>query len=142
MDIGATVCRPRNPDCVACPLRAWCRFAAEVRLGSPATTPAAAATPGALPATATPDAAAPPAATTEPPLARSRAIPFVATTRWLRGRIVDRLRSADGPAWSRVDGPIGDHDLTAVRAALVALARDGVIELDPSDSSRARLALS
>ena len=28
MDIGATVCRPRRPDCDSCPARPWCRFAA------------------------------------------------------------------------------------------------------------------
>jgi A/G-specific adenine glycosylase len=120
MDIGATVCRPRNPDCAVCPLRPWCRFAEDGRVAS---------------------AAAARAAETRLPLARSRAIPFPATTRWLRGRIVDRLRAAVGSSWSRLDGPIGDHDISAIRSALGALARDGVVELDPADPVRARLAL-
>jgi len=32
MDIGATICRPKNPDCPACPLRPACRAA---RIGAP-----------------------------------------------------------------------------------------------------------
>ena len=35
MDIGATVCRPARPDCEACPLRPWCRFAAASLTGPP-----------------------------------------------------------------------------------------------------------
>lgn len=27
MDIGATICTPRNPDCHICPLRNWCKAA-------------------------------------------------------------------------------------------------------------------
>ena len=27
MDIGATLCKPRRPDCASCPARAWCAFA-------------------------------------------------------------------------------------------------------------------
>ena len=111
MDIGATICRPQTPDCAACPLRAWCRFAA-VR-------------PEAMP---------------DPPRARSRATPFTATTRWLRGRIVDRLRAAPGSEWSIIESGIGDHDLAAVRSAIAALVRDGVIELDPVEPERVRLA--
>ena len=63
MDIGATCCRPADPRCDACPVRPFCRFAAA------------------------------------PPARRARAAPgtateprFTSTTRWLRGRIVDRLR--------------------------------------------------
>lgn len=135
MDIGATLCRPRGPRCQACPLQVWCRFAAE-----PATERAAghAAEPATGP---TPYRAPPP---TRP--SRAPAIPFPATTRWfpattrwLRGRIVDRLRSATGTAWSTVEAPIGDHGTAAVRAALAALARDGVVELDATDPDRARL---
>jgi A/G-specific adenine glycosylase len=121
MDIGATLCRPRAPRCDACPLRAWCRFAGETALG------------------ATVDRAHRPPAHRRP-ASRVPAIPFATTTRWLRGRIVDRLRDASGPDWSKVGAPIGDHDRAAVRAALGALARDGLVELDPTDPDRARLA--
>jgi A/G-specific adenine glycosylase len=122
MDIGATLCRPRGPACEACPLRAWCRFAAE-------TTALRAAV------DRTPRRPARPV-----PASRAPAIPFTTTTRWLRGRIVDRLRDVRGADWSIVAAPIGDHDRSAVRAALGALARDGLVEVDATDPDRARLA--
>jgi A/G-specific adenine glycosylase len=122
MDIGATLCRPRGPACDACPLRSWCRFAA-------GTAPSGPAFDRAQRRPAHPR-----------PASRAPAIPFATTTRWLRGRIVDRLRDVSGTDWSVVAAPIGDHDRTAVRAALGALARDRLIELDPSDPDRARLA--
>jgi A/G-specific adenine glycosylase len=135
MDIGATLCRPRAPRCDACPLHAWCRFAAEL------------APTAAEPASSEPAAIATELRATDRPrpghrqrASRAPAIPFADTTRWLRGRIVDRLRDADGGSWTIVDAPIGSHRVTAIRFALVALARDGVVELDPGDPDRARLA--
>ena len=122
MDIGATLCRPLGPTCDVCPLRSWCRFAAETAAPGPAFDQA-----HRRPAHPRPASRAP-------------AIPFATTTRWLRGRIVERLRDASGPDWSVVAAPIGNHDRTAVRAALGALARDGLVELDPTDPDRARLA--
>jgi A/G-specific adenine glycosylase len=128
MDLGATVCRPRTPRCEVCPLAEWCRFA---RFAS---------------SVAVPDGRG---SGDGPVLARERRArprpavqPFTETTRWLRGRIVDRLRAAPGAAWTDVDPPIGSHDRVAVRRALRALARDGVIELDPESPERARLALA
>jgi A/G-specific adenine glycosylase len=112
MDLGATVCRPRTPRCDRCPIAAWCRSASQ----GPAS-PAGRGTGDARPR-----------------------VPFTATTRWLRGRILDRLRAAEGAAWTSIEGPIGSHDLAAVAAALAALARDGLVELDASGGSRARLA--
>lgn len=122
MDIGATLCRPRVPACDACPLRAWCGFAAETAAPSPSFNRAH----------RRPDHPR--------PASRAPAIIFATTTRWLRGRIVDHLRDVSGTDWSVVAAPIGDHDTTAVRAALGALARDGLVELDPTDPDRARLA--
>jgi A/G-specific adenine glycosylase len=123
MDIGATLCRPGRPLCDACPLRPWCRFAAN---GSEASPPRIK------------ERAAPPSG------ARARAKlasqPFHQTTRWLRGRLVDRLRDADGSAWTVIDEPIGDHHAAAIQQALGALARDGIVEVDPLDGRRARLA--
>ena len=110
MDIGATCCRPARPRCDDCPVRPCCRFAAS------------------------------PPATVEPGRRREpRREPRFMTTRWLRGRIVDRLREADG--WATFDDTIGNHDLAAVARALDGLARDGLIELDPQAASgrRARL---
>jgi adenine-specific DNA glycosylase len=125
MDIGATLCRPRVPRYDECPLRPWCRFAAE-------TAETAASGPTFDRAHRRP---------VHPrPASRAPAIRFATTTRWLRGRIVDRLRDASGTDWSKVAAPIGDHDRAAVRAALGALAHDGLVELDPTDPDRARLA--
>ncbi|HUQ79144.1 MAG TPA: A/G-specific adenine glycosylase [Patescibacteria group bacterium] len=119
MDVGAMVCHPVSPLCEACPLQAWCAFARE-RLDRPVEESAR------LPVASRP--------------APARPVGFAATTRWLRGRIVDRLRAADGTAWVTIVGPIGSHDAPAVRDALRALARDGLIELTGDDPLRARLA--
>jgi hypothetical protein len=115
MDLGATVCGPRRPDCGGCPAAAWCRFAA--RAAAEGSKPGAAdAQPQGAPRRRIP--------------AASRAIPFTASSRWLRGRIVDRLRDAPNGTWTAIDPPIGDHDGPAVGVALAALERDGLIELE------------
>jgi A/G-specific adenine glycosylase len=125
MDIGATLCRPTRPRCEECPLRPWCRLAMASSVS--------AATPAASPMRV---------ATTPRPRARNEVAPqpFHATTRWLRGRIVDRLRDAEDHAWTVIGAPIGDHDAAAIERALTALGRDGIVELDPADGRRARLA--
>jgi A/G-specific adenine glycosylase len=69
-------------------------------------------------------------------------LPFPQTSRWLRGRILDRLRGADDATWTHFPDAIGDHDPTAVATALAAMARDGLVELDTADAARARLPLS
>ena len=120
MDIGATVCRPRRPICEDCPVRTWCAYAAGTRpplLDAPAARP-----------------------TTAP-------VAFASTSRWLRGRIVDRLRAVPDGAWTTIEGPIGEHDEAAVLAALTALAVEGLIELDrrttpAGPGQRARLSTS
>jgi A/G-specific adenine glycosylase len=106
MDLGATVCRPRAPRCDACPIRAWCRASAD----------------GTTDATATSDSLR---------RASAPAIPFPSTNRWLRGRILDRLRAATADGWVPLDGPIGEHGPDRVLAAAEAMARDGVVELHP-----------
>ncbi|MGZ8515280.1 MAG: A/G-specific adenine glycosylase, partial [Candidatus Limnocylindrales bacterium] len=111
MDMGATLCSPRRPVCPDCPARAWCRYAA----GGIARDDPAGENPEARSRTTRRAARASPA-------------PFVTTTRWLRGRIVDRLRAVAEGAWTPFDAPIGEHDQAAVTAALEALARDGLIE--------------
>jgi A/G-specific adenine glycosylase len=100
MDVGQRTCRPRRPSCADCPAIAWCAYAAGVR-PSPASTATAGTT-----------------ARPEPP--------FEATNRWLRGRILERARAADG--WTRFHEPIGSHGPTAVQAAVHALARDGLLD--------------
>lgn len=121
MDIGAMLCRPSRPDCEACPARAWCRYANETtaaRAGRPARTNAT--------------------------VAHERPAPFRSTSRWLRGRILDRLRDAADGDWVALDGAIGEHDPRAVAVAADALAREGLLELDGVDRSaiRARLPIA
>ncbi len=116
MDVGATFCRPRAPLCGACPAVRWCRYAA--------------AHPGERPGE-------------RAHVARRPAPPFATTRRWLRGRLMDRLRDADGDSWIAFGEAVGDHDLPSVQAALAALAAEGFVELEPRSPRRpshARLA--
>ena len=117
MDIGATRCRARRTDCGSCPARPWCRSAAS-----------GAATDRRRPRTAS--SAGP---------GRATAVPFPSTTRWLRGRVLDRLRAADDGAYVVVPAPLGVHDRAAVDDALDGLARDGLIDLAPDRSARLRM---
>jgi A/G-specific adenine glycosylase len=105
MDIGSTLCRPARPRCPECPVASFCRYAK----GEPAAPRPAGAAAG--------RARQPPAGD------------FRATTRWLRGRILDRLREAPVDAWSSFEEPIGEHDLAAIETSLWAMARDGLVEL-------------
>jgi A/G-specific adenine glycosylase len=119
MDIGATLCRPRGPRCEECPARPWCRYAAVGR-------------------TSADESAATPAT-------RQRTH-FPATNRWLRGRILDRLRAAPDDHWVAIEAPIGTHDRARVRDAANAMAVEGLIEIDRRSTedgvTRARLATS
>jgi A/G-specific adenine glycosylase len=110
MDLGSTVCRARDPRCDVCPLAALCRYALE-----------RADRPDPSNDRRSPAARAP----------RTHAGPFHRSNRWLRGRIVDRLRAVDGDAWATFDEPIGEHDRRAVADALRALADEGLVELGP-----------
>jgi A/G-specific adenine glycosylase len=121
MDIGATFCKPRNPRCSECPMQPWCRFAAEEATAENSTGAAESPAPARPPR---------PGAPTEP---------FRSTSRWLRGRIIDRLRDATGGTWVTFDEAIGDHDPVAVAGALDRLARERLVELRGSASVEARL---
>ena len=108
MDLGATLCRPATPRCDACPLAGLCRRRAEagdgIFTGTPMPMPA-------------------------PRRARRAPEPaFPSTRRWLRGRIVARLRDLPDGAWEVVAGPIGDHDPVAVESAIADLTGEGMIE--------------
>jgi A/G-specific adenine glycosylase len=74
----------------------------------------------------------------EPPGRKADRRPFESTTRWLRGRILDRLRDASDGAWVTFAEPVGQHNVEAVREALGALARERLLELDAPEL-RARL---
>ena len=108
MDIGATLCNPRRPECEACPARPWCRYAAVPPVDRDAATPRA---------------------------TRETSGPFRDSSRWLRGRIVERLRDAPNGEWVDLDSPIGSHDRASVDDALAALARDGLVILAPVDQT-------
>ena len=112
MDVGATFCRPREPRCDACPLEASCAYRSIPS--------------GVINAASTARSAKP------------RQTPrFESTSRWLRGRILDRLRDTPHGEWLAFDGAIGHHDGQAVSASLARLSVEGMIELD---GGRARLA--
>ena len=113
MDLGATVCRPGLPACGVCPIREWCAF--------PVPASVAAQAPAPMPA--------------RPPGPR-RAVPFLATTRWLRGRIVERLCSEPPGTGVAFHGPLGVHPPEAVSAALASLVADGLVELDGLGAAR------
>lgn len=114
MDVGATFCRTRRPLCAECPAIAWCRYAA----GRVEPTEPAARRIG---------------------RGSSPAPRFTATSRWLRGRIIDRLRLVDGVGWVIVEAPIGGHGRAAIAAALERLASEGLVELDRASPLSARL---
>lgn len=103
MDVGATLCRPREPRCEECPARQWCRYATD--RGAQADQSAKAST-----------------------TRRNRTPAFASTNRWLRGRILDRLRAVADDGWLTIDAAIGSHDTERVRAAASAMAGEGLIE--------------
>ena len=113
MDLGATVCRPGRPACGVCPIRAWCAFPGRASVAAPAPAPRPAR-----------------------PAGPRRAVPFPATTRWLRGRIVDRLCSEPPGTGVAFSGPLGLHPPEAVSAALASLVADGLVELDGLGAAR------
>jgi A/G-specific adenine glycosylase len=70
------------------------------------------------------------------PRSRSAQPPFELTTRWLRGRIVQRLRALDDGEWERLPEAIGDHDLARIESAVEALQREGLLERRPDGAVR------
>ncbi len=111
MDVGATICTARAPKCLLCPLRPGC-------------------------------VAAPVDAAALAVLARANSrrspqesIPFERTTRFLRGRIIDRLRDVPRGDSLRVDELIASlativpaDRITEIPVIADALERDGIIE--------------
>jgi A/G-specific adenine glycosylase len=60
--------------------------------------------------------------------ARPRGLPFEHTSRWLRGRIVARLRDLEDGAWARMPEVIGSHGPDGIAMAVAALRHDGLVE--------------
>lgn len=112
MDVGSGFCRPVRPACAACPARRWCALASSAGTAGRARS----------------------RRPTEPA--------FGSTSRWLRGRLVDRLRDAAPGAWVEIGGPVGDHDMAAVDRALEALRADGLVERHGRDGRLVRLPLA
>jgi A/G-specific adenine glycosylase len=108
MDLGATICTARAPKCMLCPLAALCE----------ATPVDAAALDTARRANAK-------------PRSPQSAIPFEQTTRYARGRIVDRLRALDpGQRISLLDlhgALVPERSFDEVKELVAALERDGLI---------------
>jgi hypothetical protein len=113
-------------------MQPWCRFAAEAATAENSTTAAS---------------ARPPSRAAQPPESRvsrasstaGRSEPFRSTSRWLRGRILDRLRDATGGTWVTFGEAIGDHDPATVATALDRLARERMVELRGRSPIEARL---
>jgi A/G-specific adenine glycosylase len=133
MDIGAGLCRIRAPRCEECPLRPWCGFAIAAAARGPATT--AVAPPRGARVERRAGRRARPPGTRVGSGDRHAAAPFPATNRWLRGRILDRLRDAPEGGWLTIEGPMGSHDGAAVVAAIEALAGERLLELRRTETS-------
>jgi len=125
MDVGATFCRPRDPLCLSCPAARWCRFATSGAGERPGKRPSDGPREGAR-------LAARCRSTRRRSTRRSSTPPFAATRRWLRGRVMDRLRDADEDSWITFGEAVGEHDLPSVHEALAALAAEGLVELEAS----------
>jgi A/G-specific adenine glycosylase len=111
MDLGATICTARAARCLVCPLREACA--------------AAPVDPAVLAERARAHAPR------KPP---QNAIPFERTTRFLRGRIIDRLRDVPGRATLGVEtlerdlaNVVPADRMHEVPGAIDALVRDGIV---------------
>jgi A/G-specific adenine glycosylase len=66
---------------------------------------------------------------TSPPSHSRESVPFPATTRWLRGRIVASLANAPEGAWIPLPDRLGDHDDAAIGTAALRLEGEGFLDL-------------
>jgi A/G-specific adenine glycosylase len=71
------------------------------------------------------------AAAAPAPASPTLGVPFEATNRWLRGRVLRDLRAVPPGTSLAYDGPLGVHGATAVREALAQLEREGFVEIGP-----------
>jgi A/G-specific adenine glycosylase len=111
MDLGATICTARAPKCLLCPMQPACAAAPIDAVGLERARLANA-----------------------PKRSPQEAIPFERTTRYARGRIIDRLREL--PAGKRISLLDLHRDVSALQrsreeidAIVAALNRDGLVDL-------------
>jgi A/G-specific adenine glycosylase len=128
MELGATLCRSRDPACDVCPVSRWCASAG--RHGGVGARARVAQNSEMPPRRPAPGSGMPP----RPPGPGGPA--FEHTTRWLRGRIVAQLRALEDGAWTRLPDTIGAHGPDQVAAATAALQLDGLLELRADGSVR------
>ena len=114
MDLGAAICTARAPKCLLCPLRAVCVAAPVDRSRLERLRALAARNPS-----------------------QQDRVPFVRSTRYARGRIIDRLR--DLPPGKRISlldlydavrPQLGGRSFEEMRAFVGALQRDGLVTYD------------
>jgi A/G-specific adenine glycosylase len=60
---------------------------------------------------------------------KTATIPFVTTTRWLRGRLVAAVTAAPAGVWVALPARLGEHDADAIGAAARKLEREGFMDL-------------
>jgi A/G-specific adenine glycosylase len=59
----------------------------------------------------------------------ARTVPFPATTRWLRGRLVAMINDVSPDTWVALPDRMGHHETDAITTAARGLERDGFIDL-------------
>ncbi len=112
MDLGATLCTARAPKCLICPLQSICAAA-----------PLDAASLAKL------------AKEHAPKRGPQESLRFEATTRYVRGRLIERLRALPGDErisflnlYDDLSPALSHHDAEAVAAVVQRLKVDGVLE--------------
>lgn len=113
MDLGARICVESNPRCLLCPAQPYCASAGQV---------------------------GPALRERQTPYATRREAPFAGSTRYYRGRIVERLRAL-GHGESLPLGELGpgikpdyaEADLPWLRTLVEKLVREGLATLGPDD---------
>jgi A/G-specific adenine glycosylase len=60
---------------------------------------------------------------------KTAAVPFVMTTRWLRGRLVAAVTAAPPGSWVPLPERLGEHDTEAISVAARGLEREGFLDL-------------
>ena len=122
MDLGATVCLSRRPRCRVCPLRAHCRAAPLLEGGGSVIAEERAA---------------------------YKAAPFKGSSRYYRGRVLERLRAlppGEGLPLPELGRPLkesfGDRDLAWLDGVVAGLERDGLAKRLPArDTGGTRVSL-